>query len=433
MPQSKSKIIGFALLATICLVVGFLMLNGGTVSGNAIEDIEEKIKQKEAEQKALREKAQQYQGEIESRAQEISSLRSRIETFDLEIQQLQVSINIKESEIDEKKLEIEKTELEIQLKEQTIEDRTRMIIQLLQALQRQQDTSSIAIILTNDSLSDFFDRIQARNTIQESLQEMLVQLRKEKILLENQKEELNIDKEELVKQQKELGDQQDVLQQAQAQQQSLLSQTRSSQARYQQLLAEAQAEEKRFRQEIFELEEELRERQRAVALPPGEFIWPSKGALVTQGYGCLSSGFAVRSYSPCETGSGKRGGFHNGVDIAAPLGTPVVAVDSGVVVAMSSSRYGYGVWVAVKHNNGLVSMYSHLSKITVTQGQHVQAGDKVGNMGSTGFSTGSHLHLVVYAPNTFRTRASLRGGLVPIGATVNPYKYLSSVPPGQRT
>ena len=188
-------------------------------------------------------------------------------------------------------------------------------------------------------------------------------------MLENQKEELNTEKEELVEEQKDLDAKRDILRGAKAEKQQLVSNTRSSQAQYQRWLNELKTLEKQLNDEIFKLEEDLRKSLRPAALPAGEFMWPVRGSLITQGYGCLTSSFAARSYARCQTNSGKTGGFHNGVDMASPLGTPVLSAESGSVVAMSSSRYGYGTWVAVKHGNGLVSLYAHLSKITVSNGQ----------------------------------------------------------------
>lgn len=401
--------------------------------GGEVDELQEKIKAREERQKELQEKTKQYEGEIRSHTVEINSLQSRIRNFNAEISQLESAIDLKAFEIETKKLEIEKTELEIQLKEDLIEDRKEKVMLLLRSLQHTSNKTILEIILSYESLSDFLDQIHARDQLQEKIKNVVLQLKEEKIILENKKEELNIEKEKLIEQQKDLDIQNKVLANARLEKQSLLNQTRSSQAEYQKLLSSAQVEAKKLNDEIFKLEEQLREALNPKTLPAGEFLWPARYSIVTQRYGCLTSGFAIRSYSSCKTASGGKGGFHNGVDIGAPLGTPILAADTGSIVATSISRYGYGNWIAVKHSNNVVSMYAHLSSISVSTGQHVEAGEKIGNMGSTGFSTGSHLHFVVYAPGTFKTVKSSRSGLIPVGATVDPYKYLSNTAVGQRT
>ncbi len=420
-------------LPAVLLLLGFVFYSGSNVYGDEIEDIQKKIQEKEEEQKALREKTKQYEGVIHSHTKEIQSLQVRINSFNAEIQQIQSDVALKASEIEIKKLEIEKTTIEIQIKENLIEDRRQKVALLLRSLQHTSNKSFVEIILNYRSLSDFLDQVQAREQLQGKIKDVVLQLREDRVLLENKKEELNIEKEELVEQQEELDAQNYVLAQAKLEKQGLLNQTKSSQVEYKKLLQSTQEEAKKLNEEIFKLEEQLREALNPKTLPSGEFVWPSKGALITQGYGCLTSGFAARSYPSCKTGSGKAGGFHNGVDIAASMGTPILVVDGGSVIARSSSRYGYGTWVAIKHSNNLVSMYAHLSRISVAQGQHIGRGEKIGSMGSTGFSTGSHLHFVVYAPGTFKTVKSSRSGLIPVGATVDPYRYLSKISIGQRT
>lgn len=426
----KKQLVFFTTLF-VFLVGIFYFAN--SVYGDEVDDLQQKIKDREDRQKELQEKARQYENKIHAHTSEINSLQARIRNFNAEISQLESAIDLKAFEIETKKLEIEKTELEIQIKGDLIEERREKMVLLLRSLQYTSNKSVVEIILSYNSLSDFLDQIYARDQLQEKIKNIVVQLREEKVVLENKKEELDAEKEKLIEQQKELDVQNEVLAQARSEQQSFLNQTRSSQAEYQKLLNSAQAEAKKLNEEIFKLEEQLREALNPKTLPKGEFFWPSRYAIVTQRYGCLTSGFAIRSYPSCKTGSGSAGGFHNGVDVGAPLGTPILSADSGSVVAISSSRYGYGTWVAVKHSNNVVSMYAHLSSVTVSTGQHVEVGEKIGNMGSTGFSTGSHLHLVVYAPGTFKTVKSSRGGLIPVGATVDPYIYLSNVSVGQRT
>ncbi|MEU8235822.1 peptidoglycan DD-metalloendopeptidase family protein [Actinoplanes sp. NPDC048967] len=89
------------------------------------------------------------------------------------------------------------------------------------------------------------------------------------------------------------------------------------------------------------------------------------------------------------------GRLHAGVDLAAPDGTPIRAAGAGVVVAAGPAE-GYGNAVLIDHGNGYLTHYGHMSVITTTVGQQVAAGDQIGNEGSTGHSTGPHLHFEVH-------------------------------------
>ncbi len=89
------------------------------------------------------------------------------------------------------------------------------------------------------------------------------------------------------------------------------------------------------------------------------------------------------------------GHFHHGVDLALPTGEPVFAVFNGTV-KLSTYGKGYGNYIIIKHDNGLETLYAHLSKRRVKVGQLVKAGQMIGAVGSTGFSTGPHLHFEVH-------------------------------------
>jgi murein DD-endopeptidase MepM/ murein hydrolase activator NlpD len=133
----------------------------------------------------------------------------------------------------------------------------------------------------------------------------------------------------------------------------------------------------------------------ALAAPPPVarsrgFIWPVPGQ--------VTSGFGYR-----------RGRFHSGIDIAGPLGTPVVAVQEGVVIFAGNAGDGYGNYVDIRHPNGIVTRYAHGHQIYVSKGQYVQQGQVIMSRGNTGHSTGPHLH--------FEVRP---GG----GAPVDPLLYL---------
>ena len=122
------------------------------------------------------------------------------------------------------------------------------------------------------------------------------------------------------------------------------------------------------------------------------YIWPAKGVL-TSGYGM------------------RWGRMHRGIDIAGPVGTPIVAAASGEVVSAGWNSGGYGNLVKLMHPDGSLTLYAHNSRILVHQGQEVEQGQFIAEMGSSGYSTGPHLHFEVH-PNG--------------QAAVNPIAYLPS-------
>lgn len=104
--------------------------------------------------------------------------------------------------------------------------------------------------------------------------------------------------------------------------------------------------------------------------------------------GVFTSGFEVRW-----------GTMHKGIDLAAPLGTPIVAAQSGTVIDAGPAS-GFGNWVRIKHDDGTITVYGHMQTIDVTVGQIVTAGQKIAGVGNLGFSTGPHCHFEVYPDGT---------------------------------
>jgi murein DD-endopeptidase MepM/ murein hydrolase activator NlpD len=90
--------------------------------------------------------------------------------------------------------------------------------------------------------------------------------------------------------------------------------------------------------------------------------------------------------------------MHQGIDIAAPIGTPIVAAGSGVVQTSEWNSGGYGNLVEILHPNGSITRYAHNHRNLVRVGQKVEAGELIAEMGSTGFSTGPHLHFEIHLP-----------------------------------
>ena len=122
------------------------------------------------------------------------------------------------------------------------------------------------------------------------------------------------------------------------------------------------------------------------------YSWPTTG-IITSGYGY------------------RWGRMHRGVDIAGPVGTPIVAAAAGVVESAGWNSGGYGNLVDIRHADGSMTRYAHNSRLLVHPGQQIAQGQQIAEMGSTGYSTGPHLHFEVHLPGQ---------------GTVNPIAYLPS-------
>lgn len=127
------------------------------------------------------------------------------------------------------------------------------------------------------------------------------------------------------------------------------------------------------------------------------YYWPTRGGHFTSFYGPRLSPFGYKT------------DFHYGVDLANPLGTPIYSTADGVVERTIYTTTGYGYYVEIKHGFGFETLYAHMSRIDVRAGQYVRKGQVIGAIGSTGNSTGAHLHYEVHI----------------YGDRVNPIHYLN--------
>jgi murein DD-endopeptidase MepM/ murein hydrolase activator NlpD len=133
----------------------------------------------------------------------------------------------------------------------------------------------------------------------------------------------------------------------------------------------------------------------SMAPPPGEgstrFVWPAPGSTISQLFGPSPLTFEPPAFGLPH--------FHTGLDLAAPMGTPIRAGAAGIVVAANPGTVGYGNYIIVAHDSHTLTLYGHLEAIGVKTGDSVAAGQVVGLMGSTGNSTGPHVHFEVRIDN----------------------------------
>ncbi len=181
----------------------------------------------------------------------------------------------------------------------------------------------------------------------------------------------------------------------------MLKETQNKETVYQKQLATKKAEKEAFEKALFDFEQQLKikvDPSSYAGAKSGIFSWPLANHIITQLFG--STAFSKRLYTS---------GTHNGVDFGTPTGTPVKAVLTGTVTATGNTDlqpgcYSYGKWVLLKHSNGLSTLYGHLSSIGVSSGESVDTGGVIGLSGNTGYSTGPHLHLTVFATQGMRVQ-----------------------------
>lgn len=364
----------------------------------------------EAEIKDLESQISEKQGEIRS-------LKNDIAVLDHEIDKLQLQIESTQKKIERAEAEIERTTIEIRATEEKIKNTKENIVELIQLLNDYDKTSLIEVLLSNKNFSDLLNQIQYTETIQKRTQEGLNEIQQLKADLDSQKQELEAQRHNAILLNEQLKGQQAALEQKRDEKDVLLAKTESDEAIYQELLKDTEALQKQVQEDIKNLEGELAAQSggSSSAAPSG------KGVLQMPASGTIVQGYGMTDYAK---GGAYGGAIHNGIDIAAALGTPIWAAEKGSVAATGSlGAVAYGNWVAISHPTlGLTTVYAHLiSSGEVTSGDQVARGDVIAHMGSTGYSTGPHVHFMVCT--SFQT-VQKSYGLLPICNHINPMNYI---------
>lgn len=379
--------------------LSFILFSGLFLYAQAQDaaEIERRIELRNSEIERLEREIAQYQTEIVSIGREKQTLESEIRTLEVSERKLSADIQLAESKIALAEATIRELEGEITIAENKIDLNKEAISGTLRAMQKQRDDSLVEAMLRHENLSDYWSNEDSLYAFQSSVSasiEELGRLRQELSVKHGQQQTL---RSEEVALRGELRAKAGLVIANKEEQARILSATENEESEYQRLLAERKQRKEAFEAEIRELESQLNLNVDPGAIPvagPGVLAWPVDNVIITQYFG--NTAFATSNpqiYS---------GGGHNGIDLGVGVGTSVKSASSGVVVATGDTDAvcrgaSYGRWILVRHNNGLSTLYAHLSQIGVTQGQAVGRGEVIGYSGNTGYSTGPHLHFTVYA------------------------------------
>ncbi len=365
---------------------------------------------------------QETQDNLIETQQKGNSLKQEVKKSDYLINQ--INLNIKSSEIKVEKLglEIESLNLNIKNSEERVYLKKIAIEDLLRKLQSKTYESGLYFFLKNKSLSESFFESQSIENLSKKLSIEINDLEALKKDLSEQKDEAVYKKFGVENEKINLKSKKNIAEDEKKNRQEILNSTKNLEKKYQDQIKKLELQQEEIAKEIESIEGELRSKIDINLLPvprPGVLKWPVDGGFMSQGYGATP--FAIKTY---------KGRHHNGIDIAAPIGTSVFAAEDGEVVFTANQdnfckKGAYGKVVVIKHNNGLTTLYGHLSNFIVFRDQKVKRGDIIGYVGKTGWATGPHLHFTVWESVTQHLQQTRTCGLMPVGGDLDPTKYVS--------
>ena len=403
-------------LACICLLVTATVYPASAATGsssmsslqNKLDKLSQSIKLHEQELNNAKKKeaaAKALESELKER---VSVIQDQISVLSGQIASVQNSIGQKEQEISAKETEIAEKETEIEEKELEIQDQWSDFKKHMAAMQELRDGGSVAML---SAVNDLYELLTFNEVMQD------ISIKDTEILdnMKNAKEALESDKLTLESQRSELQSKKADLDAQNSQMRAKQNELNSSVAAAQMSAAEAQQAQKDAQAAIesdeMNYEAVKKQIQKMIAAAAA-----SKPTLSFTGFIC-----PLKSYSRISSEYGWRKNpvtgvnkLHAGTDFAAPGGTPIYAAASGYVQVAGWSSGGYGNYVIIYHGkmsdgNTYSTLYGHMKSVATSAGKYVKQGELIGYVGSTGNSTGNHLHLEVWKGGSKANAVNPRG------------------------
>lgn len=411
-PSHKKRIYRDALLAAIVCVLFVGSSSVATVFGATskksdddaeIEELQRQIDEQKDRIQSIDQEILRQSKLVEQVRGQKRTLENEVKTLDASARTIESSIKKTTANIKESELTISRLALEIDKRSNAIADHRLATASLIRELNRAESTTGIEAYLSGESIVEAAATTFRITEISESISDRIQQLDTERVEMEERAQLTAAEKAELETHTARLANERNAVVTTKSAKDKLLTETANKESEYQRILNAKIAEKAEFERSMREYESKLAIAIDGTKFPqPGTRVlkWPLERITITQLFG--STEFAAKN--PSVYGGRP---YHSGVDFGAPVGTPLYAPLSGTVTHTGNTDaipgcYSWGKWILLKHDNGLTSLFAHLSSISVKPGDRVETGAIIANTGNTGFSTGPHLHYTLYASEGVR-------------------------------
>ena len=406
------------LMAAIMVLSLLLSLIPTGVSAASSSEIRKQLNKLKEEKKEIAAQIKEVKGLYNANENEIEALVSRKDAIDQEITLLHQQVDNINQQISAYAILIADKQDELDNAETRLAELNEKNKERIRAMEEEGKLSYWSIIFKANSFTDLLDRLDMIQEINAADQRRLKEIAAAAEEVESSRLELAAEKDELELTRLELDDAELVLEEKRAEADGILTELIAKGEEYEAMLEESEDLQSQLMKEIAQKEKDLKAQEYKewlatyvppTTLPSGTDTTPSNQAPSSSGWVKPLKSYTITS------AFGKRvhpvlgyERMHEGVDMAAPKGTPIYAAKSGKVTVASYQKGGAGNYVVINHGDGFTSIYMHMTNYIVSKGQHVKAGQVIGYVGSTGISTGNHLHF----------------GIAYKGTYVNPMKYI---------
>lgn len=402
----KQKKLGTKLLAIFLLAVIMFGYLPSQAEASSSSEIKEQLDALNEEKEALEAQIAEIQSQYQANEDEISNLVGQKNVIDQEIALMVAQIDIINQEISAYNLLIADSQDQLEDAQSYLSQLNQKYKERIRAMEEEGNLSYWSVIFQSTSFQDLLDRINMIQEIASADQRRLAEMEAAAQVVLAAQAQLEAEKAELQVTRQELNDTEAELNEKREEADRILLRLIEKSEEYAQMMEDAEDLEQKLALEISAMEEEYEEAKYkewlATSVPtytkePSKDIPNSSGWLTPLPSGSyrITSTFGMRLHPVL--------GYyrmHNGVDLAAPEGTPIYASKSGkVTVAKYSGSAGY--YVALSHGDGWTSVYMHMTRFVVSVGQYVSQGQVLGYVGSTGYSTGNHLHFGIAYQGTY--------------------------------